>query len=179
MVHPFIPGSPAAASNAYFLADTNMKVGAYTLLKTTMPGDIARNVVVTHTAVDTADTLGTITIEGTDFNGNVISEVITPVSGTAVQGTKAFASVTKATGTGWVIDTVEGSADKVKIGYGNKLGLPVCLSRNTVLRAYLGGALQGTAPTVAFDAADLAKNTVLLSTALNGDEVIIEYTETQ
>lgn len=171
-VIPFLVGSPAAADDDYIVESANMKNGTYTIAHGTL--DVARNVTVKHTAVGAADTLGTITTAGTDINGSAISEEITPSSGTTVQGTKAFKTVTSVTGSGWSIN--EGN-DTIKIGFGNKLGLPICLSRDTVVNAYLNGARESTRPTVAVDAADVSKNTVLLNSACDGNPVIVDYYE--
>lgn len=86
--------TPAALDADRYVESTNMKVGSYTLAHTN-PGDgLAHNVTVATTAVGAADTQGTITVAGTDLSGATISETITPVSGSTVQGTKAFATVT-------------------------------------------------------------------------------------
>jgi hypothetical protein len=61
--------------------------------------------------------------------------------------------------------------DKVKVGTGEKLGLPYKLTHNTVLKAYLGNALEGTAPTVTTDVDEIEKNTVDLNSALNSSVV--------
>lgn len=107
-----------AASADRFLNSVDMKVGAYTLDETTIGTQGARHVTVTVTTVDTADTLGTVVITGTDLSGQTISETVTPVAGSAVPTTKWFRTVTSATGVGWVIDGVEGSEDTITIGYG-------------------------------------------------------------
>ena len=66
-----------AASANRFLQSVNMKVGAYSLDETTRGIDGAGQVTLTHTAGDTVDTLGTVTITGTDLSGQTISEVLT------------------------------------------------------------------------------------------------------
>lgn len=171
-VIPLSVGSPAAADIDYIVESTNMKNGAYTIVHGTL--DVARNVTVKHTAVGAADTLGKITVAGTDICGAAISEEITPSSGATVQGTRAFKTIASVTGSGWAIN--EGN-DTVQVGFGEKLGLPVCLSRDTVLNAYLNGVRENTRPTVAVDEADVSKNTVDLSSNLDGSEVIIDYYE--
>lgn len=169
---PFSAGSPAAASANYIVESTNMKNGAYTVAHATL--DVARNVTVTQTAVGVADTAGTITVAGTNIYGEAISEEITPSAGSTVQGAKAFKTITSVTGSGWIIN--EGN-DTIVVGTGGKLGLPVCLSRDTIVNAYLGGTRESTRPTVAFDDDEVEKNTVLLNSALNGSAVIIDYYE--
>ena len=82
------------------VTSTDMKVGAYTIAaQPTAPCLIS----LLSTPVGTADTMGTVTIVGTDINGDALTEVLTPISGTTVYTTSMFASVTSATGAGWVI----------------------------------------------------------------------------
>ncbi len=69
-------------------------------------------------------------------------------------------------------------ASLIRVGTGAKLGLPVCLDRNTVVAAFLGGAREAVAPTVVVDADELEKNTVTLNSALNGSAVIVDLYET-
>lgn len=169
---PVSLGSPAAPDADYVVESANMKVGAYTVAHATL--DVARNVTVTHTAVGATDTLGTIVVVGTDITGSTITETITPSVGATVQGTKAFKTITSVTGADWVIN--EGN-DTITVGYGDVLGLPVCLSRDTVLNAYLNGVRESTRPTVAFSDSAVCSNTVDLSSASNGNEVIVDYYE--
>jgi hypothetical protein len=90
----------------------NMKVGAYTIAaQPTAPCRIT----VSHTAVGAADTLGTVNIVGTLPDGTVLHELVTPVNGATVSTVNEFASVTSATGAGWVIG--EGN-DTLTIGVG-------------------------------------------------------------
>ena len=116
-----------------------------------------------------------ITIEGLDIDGNAISEVIALDGATAVNGTKAFAEVTLITLPHYAVADTE----RVRVGTGAKLGLPVRLGRNTVLAAFLDGAREAVAPTVAVDADDLESNTLTLNSALDGSEVIVDFYETE
>jgi hypothetical protein len=61
--------------------------------------------------------------------------------------------------------------DKVKVGTGEKLGLPYKLTHNTVLKTYLNNVLEGTAPTVTTDVDEIEKNTVDLNSSLNSSVV--------
>lgn len=164
-------GSPGAADDDYYVASANMKVGAYTLAHTAPVGGGARNVTVTHTAVDAADTLGTITVTGTDLSGAVITETITPTSGGVKQGTKAFKTITSIVGAGWVIG---GGNDTIKIGFGDLIGLPDKLICNTVLFCTLAGVREAAAA-VTFSSTVLSANTVDLTSALNAGAVTIYY----
>ena len=92
---------------------TNMKVGAYTIAAQPSAASLLS---VTVTAVGTADTMGTITFVGTDVLGNTITQEVTPIADDTVYTTIEFATVTSATGAGWVIDAVEGTEDTITIG---------------------------------------------------------------
>jgi hypothetical protein len=93
------------AVNNRFVVSTNMIVGAYAVANATMPTTPgARRITVTHTAVTGNDTLGTITVTGTDPRGAVIVDVIVPVAGGVATGTKFFSTVTNVVGAGWVIN---------------------------------------------------------------------------
>ena len=151
-------GTPLVADPDKVVVSVDMKVGAYTIAA---QPDVPRNITVTSTAVGTADTMGTITVVGTDADGQPISEVITPVSGSLVAGLKAFKMVVSVTGAGWVVDAVEATKDTVIVGIGTALGMPIVLGAATDIR--LG--FVGVAPLVPVVAAGgtLAGSTVDLS----------------
>ena len=69
-----------------------------------MDGSRGLWITVTHTPVTGNDTLGTITVTGTDLRDQVISDVIVPVAGGVATGTKFFKTVTGVVGAGWVIN---------------------------------------------------------------------------
>ena len=101
-----------AADDDKIVTNVNMKVGAYTIAaQPSAPSKMT----VTVTASGTADTMGTITFVGTDIYDRVLTEVIVPVAGSTVVGTRFFKTVTSATGAGWIIDAGSGN-DTVKIG---------------------------------------------------------------
>lgn len=110
-----IAATTAAVTNR-IVTSVNMKVGAYTIANASPVWAGGALITVTHTAVGTADTLGTIVIVGKGLHGEALTETITPLSGTVATGTKHFRSVTSATGAGWVIDAVEGTEDTIVIG---------------------------------------------------------------
>lgn len=158
-------GAPRAVEAARAVASANMKVGTYTIAN---QPDMARNVSVTHTAVSTVDTLGTITFIGTDYNGAALTEIITPSNGTVVNGTKAFATITSITGAGWVAGS---TADTITAGYGSLIGLPVALGSAT-------GKVLGTLDTVvavkATTGTTLATSTVTEASG-DGSKVLTIY----
>jgi len=132
----FVPmGTPIVADDDKVVVSADMKVGAYTIAA---QPDVPRNITVTVTAGGTADTMGTITVTGTNVLGQVISEVITPIAGTPVAGKKAFKTVTSVVGAGWVVDAVESTKDTIKVGIGTALGLPIKVATGDCLLSVLG-----------------------------------------
>jgi hypothetical protein len=110
-----------------------------------------------------------VIIHGTNYLDEVISEtlpVFTENTKTTVLGNKAFKTVTS-----FVLPIMDGTGATVSIGFGEKLGLPYKLSHNTVQKAFLNNALEGTAPTVTVSATEICNNTVDLNSALDGHVV--------
>lgn len=139
-------GAPIVSDNDMIVVSADMKIGAYEIAA---QPDVPRNVTVTVTSIGTADTLGTITVTGTNYADKVISEEITPETGKTIAGTKAFKKITSITGAGWVIDEVEGTADKITVGIGNKIGLPLALDKDSeIILGILGTAITTHNPTV-------------------------------
>ncbi len=168
-------GSPAAASNtAVHAATAVLDADGPQVISTAITNpDVPRG--LTATAGGTAGDIAAVqvTVTGTDADGAVITEALPAftvnTTGT-VQGSKAFATVTS-----YSVPAMDGTGATVAIGTNDKLGLGAHLARNTVVAAYLDGAKEGTAPTVAVSASALSSNTVDLNSALNGDEVIVDY----
>ncbi len=159
-------------ANATILADTAMDDADPTEVDAfAAQPDVARNLTVKG---NDANVSGDVVIEGTNAAGEPISETIALNGANVVAGNKAFKTVTLITLPPY--DTA--NTERVRVGVGSKLGLPVKLSRNTVLAAFLGGAREGTAPTVAVSSAALESNTVTLNSALNGAAVIVDFYET-
>jgi hypothetical protein len=125
-----------------------------------------RNITITGNAVGNA---GNVKITGTNIADEVIEETLALNGSTAVVGAKAFKTVAKIE---LPIQT-HVDTDTVKVGFGDKLGIPFMLTHNTVLAAYLDNAKEGTAATVAVSATALESNTVDLNSALNGKVVDI------
>lgn len=143
-------GTPVVADDDKIVVSANMKVGTYTIAA---QPDVCRNITVTATAVGTADTMGTITVTGTNILGQVMTEVITPVAGSTVAGLKAFKTVTSVVGAGWVIDAVEGTNDTIKVGVGTVIGLPIKILTGDCPLSILGTAI--VVPTVTVGAIEV------------------------
>lgn len=167
-------GSPGAAdTNAVHAAVTDD--GTEQVITTGITNPAVHPRTVTATSGGTAGDIGAIQVivEGTNINDEVISEtlpIFTANSATTVESTKAFKTITEIT-----IPAHDGLGATTEIGYGEKLGMPDILTRNTVIAAYLGGTKEGTAPTVTVDADEVEKNLVDLNSSLNGTEVIVDY----
>lgn len=111
-------GAPSASDAVFFFAAATLADGtALTLLQSTMPGGIPRNVIITNVGNDSGDTY---VIAGQDEYGNTMSETITGANAGVAAGKKAFYKVTG-------VDPSGASAGNVSVGYGDVLGLPVYL----------------------------------------------------
>lgn len=113
-----------------------------------------------------AGVAGNVEIEGTNYAGETITETIAANGANAVEGSKAFKTITKIT-----VPVLVGAGDSISVGFNDKLGLPYLLSYNTVLAAYHDNTKEGTAPTLTVSATDIESNTIHLNTALNGKQV--------
>lgn len=163
----------ALGGNADILADTAMANGETTEV-TEFDGqpDVPRNITVKG---NDANVSGDVVIEGTNIEGAPITETIALNAANVVAGNKAFATVTAITLPPY--DTA--NTERVRVGLGAKLGLPVRLSRNTVIAAFLANAREATAPTITTSASAIENNTATLNSALNGGAVIVDLYETQ
>lgn len=110
-----------------------------------------------------------VIVEGTNYLDEVITEtlpVFTENTKTTVVGNKAFKTVTKVT-----VPAMDGDLATVSIGVGEKLGLPYKLTHNTLIKTFLGNALEGTAATITVSATAIESNTIDLNSSLNGSVV--------
>ena len=163
----------ALGTDAAVLADTALDDADTTVVTAFVAQPaVPRNVTVKGNA---AAVTGNVVIEGTNVEGAPISETIALNAANLVAGNKAFATVTRIT----LPTYASADTERVRVGLGAKLGLPVRLSRNTVLRAFRANVLEGTAPTVVVSASAIESNTVTLNSALNGSEIIVDLYETQ
>ena len=115
-----IQGTTVIATDDNLIVTTvSMQVGAYAIASQPLLPSL---ITVKHTAVSTVDTLGTITIVGTDENDVARTEIITPSNGATVTGAIYFKTITSVTGAGWV---VADGADSVIVGVANITRIPV------------------------------------------------------
>ena len=137
---PFTPKRMTSHANRIFIIDTSNKVWwcragdfrswygveydddmivtdramANVALTIASQPDVPRVITATCTAVGDPDTLGSLTLVGTDTMDNAIEQVLTLAHG-RVQTTFAFKTVGSATISGWV---AAGTADRITVGVG-------------------------------------------------------------
>jgi len=164
-------GSPAALDVNRIVTSTNMIVGAYTVAAGTPLDGGTRNVTITVVVDTGADTQGTVLITGTDIDDQVLTETITPVGDSTVQGTRAFKTVVSAVGAGWIL---VGGNDTIEIGFGDVIGLPDLLPNNTVLFGIFNDVREVVAA-VTFSTTVLGANTIDMTSATDGSSVQVCY----
>jgi hypothetical protein len=131
-----------------------------------------RNLTITPGGVTNDVKAASITVNGTNFNNEAISENFAFLADAtaATVGAKAFKSVTSV-----VIPAQDGAGATFDVGWGDKLGLPFMADENTVIQALFDGVIETNAPTVVFDDDEIEKNTVDLHSALDGSIVEIIF----
>lgn len=168
--------SPASASASNILALTGLTASAQPGITAgiTQP-DFPRIARIVAAKTGGTPVTGNVTVHGTDVNGNTISDTIALNDTTAVNGIKAFKTITS-------IDLpvhINATGDQVSVGGGAALGLQDTLQRNTVFAAFVNNAQEATAPTVTTHATDVSQNVVVTNTATAGHQVTILYVAEQ
>lgn len=143
--------NPAAAGTTDVLSASagNTSAAAATVSTFAAQPDVPRNLVVTP-GTSTVD-VGTcaLVVNGTDINGSALAETFNFANdqSAAVTGNLAFRTVTSVA---FPANCEDGSfAATWSIGYGEKLGLPHCMSSvGHILFSTLNGAKEGTAPSM-------------------------------
>ena len=155
---------PAAASATAVLALTALttEVQTITASSSLTDPDYPRALQIDGS---TSDATGNVVVTGTNYADASINETIALNGTTAVNGNKAFKTVTS------IQLPVKVGSESVSVGTNDKLGLPYTLTRNTVLSSFLDNTLEGTAATVAVNASNVESNTVDLNSALDGNKV--------
>lgn len=167
-------GEPALGANASILADTAMDAADPTILTVDEIGgqpDVPRNLTVKG---NDANVAGNVEVSGTNVFGELIVETIALAGVAVVAGSKAFATVHQIE----LPKYAAAATERVRVGTGAKLGLPLLLWRDTVLAAFRDGAREANRPAVAVSADAVESNTVTLSSALDGSPVVVDLYET-
>ena len=126
-----------------------------------------RNLIVTPGGTTAGVPAGNVTVSGTNFAGEAITEDFAFLANAtaATVGAKAFKTVTSVS-----IPQLDEAGATFKVGWGDKIGLPLKLAYNAVLGATLNGVRETTFPTVAYSSTVLESNTVDLNSAHDGHE---------
>lgn len=148
---------PGAAENDNILATTPLANSPQSIIDNIVNPDVPRCLQIKG---NQAGVTGEVVITGTNYSDQEISETITLNGATAVNGTKAFKTVTQ-------IDLpveVNVGTDSVSIGTIDKLGLPYKLSQDTVMMSHFNNAL--IVPTVEVSETNIELNTIKFDTAV-------------
>lgn len=128
-----------------------------------------RNITCTTTGTATDVKAISVTIYGTNYNDERISEAIGPFTvntNHTVSGSKAFKTVDRIS-----LPAHDGTGCSTSVGWGSKLGLPIKLTRNTHVMTFINNVVEGTPPTLAKSTSAIESNTLLLNSSLAGTAV--------
>ena len=107
---------------------------------------------------------GNVIVAGTNIFGEVITETVAVTTATTYIGTIAFKTVTSIT-----VPARTTSGDTISVGFGDKLGLSFYLNyKDQLIQCSLNDVIESTRGTVVADADEIEKNTLDLSSPLNG-----------
>jgi hypothetical protein len=131
--------------------------------------DQPRNLSITPGATTSAVAACTVTVSGTDYLNNSISEAFAFLNNasTATVGAKAFKTITSIA---WAASCEDGSFDaNWFIGPGEKIGVKRCMDKaGHILFSTIDGAKEGTAPTMVVDVDEVSKNTADFNGTMDG-----------
>lgn len=131
--------------------------------------DAPRNLTITPGATTASVAACTVTVSGTDYLNNSISEdfAFLDNASTATTGSKAFKTITSIA---WAASCEDSPYDATwYIGVGEKIGLKNCLDQaGHILHSTLNGAKEATAPTMAVNASAVSSNTADFNGTMNG-----------
>jgi hypothetical protein len=166
-------GSPALGTTLtlHTAADTGSD---QTFTTFTNQPDVARCLVSTPSGTTANVTAVQDYVEGTDCNGNFISELLpayTAGAATSVTSINAFLTVTK------YIQKANGASVTITTKYSSKLGLGIPITLTGSVDAWLAGVFEATKPTTTVSTNGMISgNLITLSSALNGTAVIVTIT---
>lgn len=155
----------AATTNTIKNAQTSSNVAITTVTTFLAQPDFPRNLIITPGGVTNDIKLCDITVTGTDIRDQVITELFhfTENTVSAATGNRAFKTITSVS-----IPIQDGAGATFSIGISTKIGLDRRIVEDSVLYVTQDGAYEGTRPTVAYDAPEISKNTVIPLTSANG-----------
>jgi len=166
----------AAASNDAVHAAITLGAAAQTITTSITNPPCARNITITCTHGAGSNMSGDVVITGTNILGETISETIAEGADGTIQGTVAFKTVTSI-----AVPVKTNTNDTVAIGYGDILGVPFYLNyTDQLIQCSFNETIESTRATVTADTDEMEKNTIDLSSDLNGKIVrayLIVYAE--
>lgn len=166
--------TPELADADQVTNDAVIAIGGTTVVLGLTNPDVARNLVIDIDEASSQNVkAGTVTINGTNVNGQTIQETFTLIvnDSAPITGSKAFKTVTSI-----VFPAQDGGLAAVDIGTGSKLGLERCVYDPLMyIQGSFGGTIEATRATVAASATAVESNTVQLNTTLNGSTVYLLY----
>lgn len=161
--------TPDAAANDAVMANVALTAEAQAGVTAGLTDpDVPRPLLVV-TTLGGGTLTGTVTIDGTDVDDNVISEDVTLNDAADVQTDKCFKTVTSVD-----LPAQTTAGDGIAIGTVAKIGSPVLLTKDTIYMALVDGA-QDTLPTVTVHATDKAQVIIEPNTAPDGSKVFDFY----
>lgn len=131
-----------------------------------------RNLVITPGGVTADVKAGNVTVTGTNINDEVITEVFAFLENAtaATVGAKAFKTVTSISA-----PSQDGAGATYRVDTGDKLGMPYMMDKKTLVMSVFNGTIETTAAAQVVDADEIEKNTVDLSSVLNGSAVELYF----
>lgn len=165
---------PVAASTARVKAGAgnpgDVGSGAVTITSFDAQPDVPRSISITPFGTTADVAAGNVSVTGTDFHDNVITEEI-PI--TANQSSTSFGNYAFKTVTSIRFPAEDSPYGATwSVGVGTKLGLKRCMDgAGHFLHATFNNAYESTRPTVAAHATSVSNNTIILNSALNGSNV--------
>lgn len=168
---PEADGDITVAVTAAALGDDS-PVSVTVTLDATDHDDVTKTAAAIVTALNADDDVGAV------FTASNEAGVITLTANEPAANDETLEIAVTAGETGLLVGsstngTAGVAADKISVGWGDKLGLPFMLTHNTVIASYLNNTLESTAAGVTVDAKDLEKNVVDLNSDLDGNAVDI------
>ena len=169
-----LTGPAAASSTANIASTVGDTTGVDTAITTGITDpDFARALVVCPT-LNTADVAaGDVTIAGTNYLNESITDTITFIENDidCRVGTKAFKTITSVTfpaedspyGASWSVGTTD------------VLGLDKCMGGDHYMFGTFNDVYEGTRATVTYDVDDVESNTIDLNSALDGSDVELYF----
>lgn len=155
--------APIGVSASAILNAANLSSASQIATKTSSSAvsdpDVPRVLSVVGSAATVA---GNVVVSGKDIEGNDISDTIALNGTSTVSGVKAFSEVESV-----VLPTKTGATETVSVGVTKKFGMPEVVTKDGIIFANAGSAIEGTRPTLVADTA-ISKCTISPNTNPDG-----------